>query len=712
MLATQFFKYLPDYLSPEDKELIKRAYVFAYNKHKGQYRKNEEPYIIHPTAVAKILIEIHADVASICAGLLHDVVEDTSASEDEVRELFGDDIAELVMAVTKLENLNYSSKEDHQAENFRKMFFAMAKDMRVVFIKLADRLHNMRTLGHMKPEKQKEIARETIDIFAPLANRLGIWNIKAELEDLSFRYLHSDEYFDMVAKLNIEQEKTDELISEFISKITTELHKAHIKAEVKGRAKHLYSIYAKMRKHGKDIADIFDKLAIRVVVEDKKDCYAVLGLAHSIFKPIPDRFKDYIAMPKNNLYQSLHTGVIFNGFPFEIQIRTKEMHNIAEYGIAAHWQYKEHGKKVDHKINWLRQMIENQKDISDAKEFLTSVKLDLFADEVFVFTPRGDLISLPIHSTPLDFAYRIHSDIGNHCSGAKVNNRMVPINSKLHTGDIVEIITNKNAHPTRDWLNYEIAGTTRNKIRQWLKKTYRAQYIADGEKVYGQVLIRLHLEDDADMQTRILHKFHMSNMENFHEALGYGDITADNLETKLRHISDKKHQEPHHEETHAKTIQQKPAGTPSNIVSQVSNMLMHFPKCCSAIPGDPIKGVVTKGRGISVHNIDCQYLLKADPNRLIDIAWGQESRNPVYPVSLSVEMLDRVGILRDIVTIIADTKTNIRDAKVKTKSNTAVAYINITMDVSGVEHLNSIINKIKKLPDVINIRRQRAVSKV
>lgn len=711
MLATQFFKYLPDYLSPQDKELVKRAYLFAYNKHKGQYRQNEEPYIVHPMAVAKILIDIHADAASICAGLLHDVVEDTSASEEEVKEGFGDDITELVMAVTKLEKLNYSSKEEHQAENFRKMFFAMAKDMRVVFIKLADRLHNMRTLGYMKPEKQKDIAKETLDIFAPLANRLGIWNIKAELEDLSFRYIYPDDYFELVAKLNIDQQETDGLIVDFINKINTELQKAHIKAEVKGRAKHLYSIYNKMKKHGKDIADIYDKLAIRVVVDDKKDCYAVLGLAHSVFKPIPDRFKDYIAMPKNNLYQSLHTGVIFNGYPFEIQIRTKEMHNIAEYGIAAHWQYKEHGasaKKADHKINWLRQMVENQKDISDAKEFLSSIKLDLFADEVFVFTPRGDLISLPIHSTPLDFAYRIHSDIGNHCSGAKINNRIVPINSKLHTGDIVEIITNKNSHPTRDWLNYDVASSTKNKIRQWLKKTYRTEYIVDGQKLYSQILTRLHLEDNSELEAQVLHIFHIPNMEALYEALGYGDITSDNMETKLRHWDKKQHE---HIIEEGPKHPHKPAA-PANVVSQVSNMLMHFPKCCSAIPGDPIKGVVTKGRGISVHHIDCQYIHKADPNRLIDISWGQEGRGQIYPVTLLVEMLDRVGILKDVVTIISDTKTNIRDAKMKSKQNSAVAFINITIEVSGMEHLNSIINKIQKLPDVINIRRQRAVLKI
>lgn len=705
MIGSDFIKHLPPYLSEEDKALVKKAFIFARNRHYGQYRANEEPYILHPMAVAKILMDLEADGTTLAAALLHDVLEDTDATPKVIDETFGHEVLILVQGVTKLGKLSFTSKAERQAENFRKMFLAMAEDIRVILIKLADRLHNMRTLGHLPPEKQKEIATETMEIFAPLANRLGIGQIKWELEDLSLRYLEPEKYYEIARLVAHKRTLRQRVIDEAIEKIQKELARFEVKADISGRAKHFYSIYQKMQKQQKDFSEIYDILAVRILVDTLQECYEVLGVVHSLFKPIPQRFKDYIAMPKANMYQSLHTTVMSEGRPLEIQIRTQEMHQVAEHGIAAHWKYKEGIKshKFEQKLSWIRQLIDWQKDLKDAGEFLSSLKIDLFTDEIFVFTPKGDLINLAKNSTPIDFAYRIHSDVGNHCVGAKLNGRMLPLNTPLNTGDIVEVVTNKAAHPSRDWLNFATTSLAKNRIRAWLKKTYREEHIVEGKGILTREFSRLGVSDTDDKEKELAAQFKHTVLDDFFEALGYGDINSLQIANKIKALYKK---ETISKEV-PKTIIEEPSSSESKedvVLGGMDNLLMTYAKCCNPIPREEIVGVVTRGRGIAIHRKGCVNVANIGKERTLSIGWGKVTAR-TYPVELEIEALDRVGLLKDVIAIISDMKTNIRAANVKTRKKSAIALLSIVVDVHDLEHLNRLKVGIAKISDVLRVSR-------
>lgn len=705
MIGSDFLKNLPPYLSEEDKALVKKAFIFARNRHYGQYRANEEPYILHPMAVAKILMDLEADAQTLAAALLHDVLEDTDATPKVIEETFGHEILILVQGVTKLGKLSFTSKAERQAENFRKMFLAMAEDIRVILIKLADRLHNMRTLGHLKPEKQKEIATETLEIFAPLANRLGIGQIKWELEDLSFRYIEPEKYYEIARQVSHKRALRQKVIDDAIAKIQHDLQSHEIEADISGRAKHFYSIYQKMQKQVKDFSEIYDILAIRIITDSVQGCYEALGVVHSLFKPIPQRFKDYIAMPKANMYQSLHTTVMSEGRPLEIQIRTREMHHLAEHGIAAHWKYKEGIKshKFEQKLSWLRQLVDWQKDLKDAGEFLSNLKVDLFSDEIFIFTPKGDLINLAKNATSIDFAYRIHSDVGNHCVGAKVNGRMVPLNTPLHTGDIVEVMTNKSAHPSRDWLNFATTSMAKNRIRTWLKKAYREEHIAEGKASLARELNRLGLADTEDKEKELAAQFKAASPEDFFEAVGYGEINLLQLTNKIKALYKK--ESPVKEIPKTLVEEAAPAVTKEDVVlGGMNNLLMAFAKCCNPIPREEIVGVVTKGRGIAIHRKGCINVASFPPERRLSIGWGKETAK-TYPVELEVEALDRVGLLKDVIAVISDMKINIRAASVKTRKKSAIALLSIVVDVADLEQLNRLRIGIGKISDVLRVSR-------
>lgn len=703
-----------------DIEMIKKAYNVAEKAHEGQLRESGDPYILHPVEVAIILVEMGLDTDAICAALLHDVVEDTHLSYEDVKREFNESIADLVDGVTKLGKIEYKSKEEQQAENIRKVLIAMAKDIRVILIKLADRLHNMRTLKYLPPEKQKAKAEETLDIYAPLAHRLGISKIKWELEDLSLRYLHPDEYYELVSKVQKKRAEREKEINEIKNMLQEKLEQAGIKADIDGRPKHFYSIYRKMHYKNKTFDQIFDLLAVRVIVDTVKDCYAALGIVHTLWKPIPGRFKDYIAMPKPNMYQSLHSTVIGpNGQPFEIQIRTWEMHRTAEYGIAAHWKYKEgiNNKEldIDEKLHWLRQILELQKEAKDATEFMETVKIDLFSDEVFVFTPKGAVIDLPVDSTPIDFAYRIHTDVGNKCVGAKVNGRMVPLDYKLKTGDIVEIITSANSKgPSRDWLNIAKSSQAKNKIRQWFKRTFKEENIEKGRETFEKEIKRQGLNLNEALKTEyiepVIRKFNFSNIEDLYSAIGSGALTAHQVISKLKEEIKKEEVLPQKEIITEDKAEKKPRKgeikKPGVIIEGEKDLFVRFAKCCNPVPGDEIIGFITRGRGVSIHRKDCsnfKHLAEAEPDRVIDASWTGE-HNAKFLAEISIEANDRHGLIADISTTLTNSKLSVKAINARTTRN-HLALINLTIEVTSVEQIEKLIKDLRKLNGIIDVYR-------
>jgi GTP diphosphokinase / guanosine-3',5'-bis(diphosphate) 3'-diphosphatase len=707
----------------EDIAFVRRAYEFAFKAHDGQYRKSEEPYIIHPVEVACILAELNSDTQTISAGLLHDVLEDCDVKPKEMEEAFGKDVRQIVEGVTKLGKFSFSSKEERQAENFRKLIVAIAEDVRVVLVKLADRLHNMRTLDHMLARKQADIAKETLEIYAPLANRFGLGQMKWELEDLGLKYLHPEEYAEILQLVADSRSEREYLITQVVEKLRGELESRNIEAELVGRPKHLFGIWKKMKKQQKTFEELYDVLAIRVVIEsngdknfcelnadpDTQKCYEVMGLVHALFRPIPGRFKDYIAMPKFNSYQSLHTAIVGpKGRPVEMQIRTRKMHHIAEYGIAAHWKYKESGDSaqantdVDRKLSWLRQLVDWQQDLVDAQEYLDTVKMDLFEDEVFVFSPRGDVFDLPTGSTPIDFAYRVHTDVGHRCVGARINDRIVPLNTSMKNGDIVEIITSKNAHPTMDWLNFAKTHGAKNRIRQWFKKHHREEHIQQGKQMLEAELGRSNFEDflKSPMLKEVGRKLNITDANDILAAVGYGDLSVSQVVNKIR---EQENAENIAKKGYVPTAPQVPS-KPSHIGS-LSGLMHHLAKCCQPVPGEDILGVVTRGSGIAVHRNDCNNLLKVDAERRMAVDWSQE-RSSAYPAALQVECLDRVGIAGDILKKVSDNKINLRDLRVETHRDKKTATINIILDVLDVDQLTKVSQSISQISDVLRVQRR------
>ena len=691
----------------EDIEKIEHAYLFASRLHDGQYRISEEPYIIHPIEVAKILTELRLDTNTIIAAFLHDILEDTETEPAEIEKSFGSDVLKLVNGVTKLGKFQFKSKEERQAENFRRIFIAMAEDVRIIFLKLADRLHNMRTLNYMAANKQKRIAQETLDIFAPLANRLGIGKIKAELEDLSLRYINPEKYYEIAKLVAQTKHDRDKVVSSLIETISNSLKDSGIHATIYGRAKHYYSIYNKMKRQNVSFDDLYDITAIRVIVDDIRACYNVLGIIHSQFKPIPGRFKDYIAMPKGNLYRSLHTSVIGSkNKPFEIQIRTKEMHDVAEYGVAAHWRYKESGSvkaedKNDIQFNWMRKLVEIDKDTTDAKEFVESVKLDLFADQVFAFTPAGDVVDLPANSTPVDFAYRIHTEVGHRTVGALINGRIVPLDTKLQNGDIVEILTSKQFMPKIDWLNFVVTKSAISKIRLWFKKYKREDNIEIGKSALETNLTKAVFDEylKSGEIDKCAHEMNYKSAPDLFAALGYGETTIHKVLNKLKKPENKP-LENIEEKEQSKSKRNKK----KNDIVGLEGMLWSLAKCCSPIPGEPIVGVVTKSKGVTVHRLDCKCLFDIIPERMMDIKWADNVSQGTYIAHLRVASQARVGILKDILIKIADTNTNIAYANTYLKSK-KFGIMDIGVELSDIETLKRVILNIQTIPDVLSVRR-------
>ncbi|MCR5030834.1 MAG: bifunctional (p)ppGpp synthetase/guanosine-3',5'-bis(diphosphate) 3'-pyrophosphohydrolase [Selenomonadaceae bacterium] len=704
-------------------ELISKAYELAKEAHEGQMRASGEEYIIHPLNVAYILSDMHLDEAAISAALLHDVVEDTTFTIEEMQEKFGDEVAMLIDGVTKLGKIEYKSKEEQQLENYRKLFLAMAKDLRVILIKLADRLHNMRTLKYMRADKQKRIARETIEIYAPLANRLGISNIKCELEDLCLRYLEPEIYYDLVESVKQKRQERQAFIDDAMAQLHEKLVAVGMKAEIRGRAKHFYSIYKKMHRDNKDISEIYDLSAVRVLVKTESECYGVLGIIHAMWKPMPGRFKDYIAMPKSNGYQSLHTTVMTRGYPLEIQIRTFEMHQVSEYGFAAHWKYKESGKSTvagnayDQKMSWLRQMVNLQQELSDPREYVEALKVDVFADEVFVFTPRGDVIGLPKGSIPLDFAYRIHTEVGHHCVGAKVNGKLVPLEYKLKNGDIVSIITNKaNNGPSRDWLNIVSSSETRNKIRSWFKKATREENIVRGHELIEKEAKRLGYEPKEllkdDRLAQVAKKFNINSEDDLLASLGFGGVTTNGILTKLIDL--------HKQELKATTApdvskllselkpQQGVVKKSSHgiLVEGEAGLLVRLARCCNPIPGDPIVGFVTRGRGVSVHREDCPNIFHdvGDFSRVLEVDWDI-GLDKDYTVQLSITCNDRSGMLTDLLAVTSEMKVNISSINAKPNRSNRTSTVIMGLDVKNAQQVAQIMTRFRRLKDVYSVSR-------
>ncbi|MFO8191557.1 MAG: bifunctional (p)ppGpp synthetase/guanosine-3',5'-bis(diphosphate) 3'-pyrophosphohydrolase [Bacillota bacterium] len=711
-LKKKFERYYPDL---RDWELVEKAYNFSLQAHSGQLRESGESYIMHPLGVAIILSELELDLVTIIAGLLHDVVEDTPITLEEIHEEFGTEVAELVDGVTKLSRLDFTSKEEQQAETLRKMFIAMARDIRVVLIKLADRTHNLRTLRYLNTHKQKEIARETLEIYAPLAHRLGIYKIKWELEDLAFRYMQPTEYFQLVEKLAKKRQEREHFINRIIWILQDQLSEASIEAEIQGRPKHFYSIYNKMKTQGKELSEIYDLTAVRIIVNSVKDCYHTLGIVHTIWKPIPGRFKDFIAMPKPNMYQSLHTTVFAAENELaEIQIRTWDMHRTAEYGIAAHWRYKEKVKdsgELDEKLTWLRQLLEWQHDYRDARDFIKDLKGDLFTDEVFVFTPKGDVIDLPAGSITLDFAYKIHTDIGNRCTGARVNGRLVPLDYRLQTGNMVEVITSKHGSPSRDWLKLIKTPHAKNKIRNWFKKERREENIEKGREMLEREIRRINVEQRLLLKNDLLEEvgrsFNILSTEDLYAAVGYGGVSVNQVLSRLREEynrrNDEKDQEkPLPELKPVKHLKQSSAGV---MIQGVDNLLVRIARCCNPVPGDDIIGFTTRGRGISVHRRDCPNLRshRNESERFLEASWEAETEAS-YPVEIEITASDRKNLLADIMADVNESKVDITAVTARADKNN-LAIIHMTMVVRDQPHLDQIMAKIKKVKDVYSVTR-------
>ncbi len=711
-LKKRIQRYYPDL---EDWELVERAYNFSVEAHSGQLRESGESYITHPLGVALILTELELDLVTIVAGLLHDVVEDTPVTLDQIQEEFGEEVAALVDGVTKLSRLDFTSKEEQQAETLRKMFIAMAQDIRVVLIKLADRTHNLRTLRYLNTHKQKEIARETLEIYSPLAHRLGIYMIKWELEDLAFRYLQPDDYFELVDKLAKKRREREKFINRIIWILQDYLSEAGIEAEIQGRPKHLYSIYNKMKVQGKDLSEIYDLTAIRIIVDTVKDCYHTLGIVHTIWKPIPGRFKDFIAMPKPNMYQSLHTTVFAAENELaEIQIRTWDMHRTAEYGIAAHWRYKENVKEAetpDEKLTWLRQLLEWQHDYRDARDFIKDLKGELFTDEVFVFTPKGDVVDLPSGSVTLDFAYKIHTDVGNHCTGAKVNGRLVPLDYQLKTGDMVEVMTSKQGSPSRDWLKLVKTSHAKNKIRNWFKKERREENIEKGREMLDREIKRINTEQRLALKSDLLEEvgrgFNILTVEDLYAAVGYGGISVNQVISRLREEYKRKYGE---QEKEKSVPEVKPVKRPKHqsvgiSIQGMEGLLVRVARCCNPVPGDDIVGFITRGRGVSVHRRDCPNLAQknVENGRFLEASWESEPEAS-YPVEIEITAEDRKNLLADIMSSVNESKVDITAVNARAdKHNIATIYM--TMVVKDQVHLDQIMNKIKKIKEVYEVRR-------
>jgi guanosine-3',5'-bis(diphosphate) 3'-pyrophosphohydrolase len=712
------------YMKEQDLVRIKEAYDFAEQAHHGQVRKSGEPYILHPVTVADILVDMGMDVLSIIAALLHDVVEDTTVDLQTVRAKFGETCAMLVDGLTKLEKIRFQSKEEQQNENYRKMFVAMAQDIRVILIKLADRLHNMRTLKFQSEESQRRIAYETLEIFCPIAHRLGISAIKWEMEDIALRYLNPQQYYRIANLMKKKRAEREQFIDDVISRIREKLEEMGIEGDISGRPKHLYSIYKKMTARNKQFNEIYDLLAIRIIVENIKDCYATLGIIHTLWKPMPGRFKDYVAMPKANMYQSLHTTVIGpNGEPTEVQIRTWEMHRTSEYGIAAHWAYKE-GMIVpdgnfEDKMSWFREILELQQETRDAAEFMESLKMDFFADLVFVFTPSGEVIELPAGSVPLDFAYRIHTEVGNRTIGAKVNGRIVPLDHKLKTGDIVEILTSKHSYgPSQDWVKIAQSSHARSKIRQWFKKEKREENVAKGREMLERELKRLGLEPSAwmvdDKLQEAAAKYTFNDIEDMMSAIGFGGITAAQICTKMTEKMRKEAEEANQIELTGEMKEIK-ASAPSKksrpnhgvTVKGVDNLLVRFARCCNPVPGDAIVGYITRGRGVSVHRMDCTNIPFGEDgeeaDRVIEVEW-EDSVEANYSVDIEITGHDRRGLLNEVLQAVSESKTNISAVTGRSVKN-KMALIHMTVLIRNIDHLSSVVEKIKRVQDIYSVQR-------
>ena len=736
----QLYKELIDkiktYHPSDDFSMVEKAYKLAVEAHKEQKRKSGEPYIIHPLKVAYILAELELDMETITAGILHDIIEDTPYTYEDIAHLFSEEIAALVDGVTKLGKLSYTTKEEAQAENYRKMFLAMAKDIRVILIKLADRLHNMRTLNYMTPEKQREKAQETLDIYAPLAHRLGISKIRSEMEDLCFKYLNPDAYFDLAAKIQKKKEERDQFVQSMVQELQTKMNEAGIKGKVYGRTKHFFSIYKKMVNQNKTLDQIYDLFAIRALVDSVKDCYAVLGIVHTAYTPMPGRFKDYIAMPKPNMYQSLHNTLIGpHGQVFEVQIRTWEMHRTSEYGIAAHWKYKEGRaneksskaqKSEEAKLAWLRQIMEWQKDRSDNKEYLDTIKLDLniYSTQVYAFTPQGDVIQLTKDSTPIDFAYMIHSAVGNKMVGARVNNKIVPLDHKIQNGDIVEIITSQNSKgPNRDWLAIVKTAQARTKIKQWFKKEEKEENIIRGrEMILADIKKKGYQPQDLlrpEWEEIVLVKYDFKTWDALLAAVGYGGMKEGQVVNRLKdeYLKEKRKTQTAEDalKDFEKTIDQKPVKKHKSksgvVVEGIGDVAVRFSKCCSPVPGDEIIGFVTRGRGVTIHRTDCINVINLsneERGRLINAEWDTQfakgESNTSYLAELKVVANDRVGLIVEISRQLADDDISVKGFNVRTTKDMQ-AILNVTIEIKTKEQLERVVTRLKNLRDVTEVER-------
>lgn len=709
------------YIKEKDLHRIREAYEFADQAHHGQVRKSGEPYILHPLAVADIVVGMEMDTISIIAALLHDVVEDTTVSLDEIRTRFGDNCAMLVDGLTKLERIKFRSKEEQQNENYRKMFIAMAQDIRVIVIKLADRLHNMRTLKYQSEESQRRIAYETLEIFCPVAHRLGISAIKWEMEDIALRYLNPQQYYRIANLMHKKRAEREQYIDNVIGRINEKLSEMGVEADLSGRPKHIYSVYQKMTIKNKQFNEIYDLLAIRIIVDNIKDCYATLGIIHTLWKPMPGRFKDYIAMPKTNMYQSLHTTVVGpNGEPTEVQIRTWDMHRTAEFGIAAHWAYKEGTTgTIENKVPFFKEILELQHEAKDASEFVESLKMDFFSDLVFVFTPKGEVIELPIGSVPLDFAYRIHTEVGNRTIGAKVNGRIVPLDHRLKTGDIIEILTSKHSYgPSQDWLKIAQSSHARSKIKQWFKKEKREENVEKGRDALEREIKRLNLEPSVwltdDKLVEVGKKFAFHDSEDMLSAIGFGGITAAQVCTRLTEKLRKEQEESaiielseQVKEVKTATEEKRPRPTNGVSVKGIDNLLVRFARCCNPVPGDDIVGYVTRGRGVSIHRSDCTNVPDVSDNseaaRIIEVGW-ENAVESNYSVDIEITGHDRRGLLNEVLQTVAENKTNISAVSGRSDKN-KMAMIHMTILIRNTDHLQSVVDKIKRIQDVYTVHR-------
>ena len=702
VLIEQVTKYYPSV----NQDLIRRAYEFSKNAHEGQLRESGEPDFEHPFEVACILAQLELDVETIVAGLLHDVLEDTSVTREQLKDEFGPQILMLVDGVTKLEQLPFKNTFERQAENLRKMIFAMAKDIRVILIKLADRLHNMRTLRHLSEERQKKIAEETLDIYVPLAHRLGIWTIKFEMEDIAFRYLWPEEYYALVNSISKKRKEREGELQNVMNIVKTKLDEVGINCDIQGRPKHFYSIYQKMRSQNKTLDEIYDLMAVRVIVDSVKDCYAVLGIIHTVWKPIPGRFKDYIAMPKSNMYQSLHTTVIGpNGESYEIQIRTWEMHRIAEKGVAAHWLYKEGQSKAqsyNHKIQWLREAVEWLQEMKDPEEFMDSLKIDLFEDEVFVFTPKGDVKSLPKGSTPVDFAFDVHTDIGLRCVGAKVNSRIVTLDYELKNGEFVEILTSRHASPSQDWLNFVKTSKAKNKIRSWLKEERREENVLRGKEALEREIKKANLEPKEilieEKLVEIAKRYGVASAEDLLASVGFGRVSPQQILQKIigREVEEK---------SIPKVAKKRSRDTKGVVIKGIDNPLVRFSKCCNPVPGDDIVGYITRGRGVSIHRTDCPNIasIASNDGRQIEVSWGTKETGS-YPVEIEITAIDRVNLLAKLMNSVTEVNTDIEAVNAR-KGRDELANIHLVVDIRNLDHMNMVMNRLRQVDGVISVRR-------